>query len=96
MFWTTSFKAQYSESWLLLLAVFWCSFATAIVKTSRIPRIILTVGCFFAAFNSDISQRLVLVECPSPQPSPSVRGEGARPRVGLTRLIKLAQTPNAA
>src|SRR5258708_21222189 len=95
-FWTSSFKAQCSESWLLLRAVFRCSFATAIGKRSRIPRVILTVGCFFAAFNSDISQRLVLVECPSPQPSPRARGEGARPGVELMRLIKLALEPKAA
>ena len=51
---------------------------------------------FFCGFISDISQRLALVECPSPQPSPRVRGEGAWPGVELTRLIKLAVAPEAA
>jgi hypothetical protein len=59
IFWTSSFKAQYRESWLLLLAVFRCSFATAIVKTSRIPRLThawLLSRCII----SDISQRFSL------------------------------------
>ena len=87
---------QHNDGWLFLLAVFRCSFADAIVKTSRNPPLALTLGCFFAAFISDISRRLILVECPSPQPSPGLRGEGAWPRVGLTLLIKLAVTPTAA
>jgi hypothetical protein len=97
-----------------LLAVVRCSFATAIVNTSRIPRLTLTIGCFFAAFISDISQGSVFVGCPPPLPAPRVRGEGARLGViaavrcgavlcrpdrkglGLTHLIKLAVTPEAA